>query len=181
LDSFTETPLKSTRDSLNKKYKNLEFFSLYSLKVKAGQEVRASLEIKEKPKRITAAVLFQPVEDGPQFVKMVGSGYFQPNFKIEVEGVIPPFSEAIVVFIADATKNADHLSENVKSLFDGEFSDIQVTDFGTDWTMSDVEVTFATSSQTGKPKQETTIVLEEEVKKLYSPQWLMTVRLDIQK
>ena len=181
LDTFTEIPLKKTRNSLNKKHNNLEFFSLYMLKVKAGQPIIANLHIREKPKRVTAAVMFQPLEEGSQYVKVVGSGYFQAGTNVSVEGVVPAFSEIIVLFIADATKNPDHLPENIKKIFEDEFGEVIITDLGTDWSMSDIEVTFKTKEKQGNTKKESTIVFEDEIEKLYAPQWLMTVRLIIEK
>lgn len=179
LDSFTEIPLKTVRNNLNKKYKNLEFFNLYTLKVKPGQEVIANLRIKDSPKRITGAVLFQQTEAEPQFLKVVGSGYFQLGTNIQIEGVIPNFFKIVVLFIADATRNPDHLSENLKTIFNDETASVQITDFGTNWSMSDVEVTFEAESPKGKSKKEATINFEEEINKLYAPQWVMSIRLII--
>jgi len=181
LDSFTEIPLKTVRNNLNKKYKNLEFFNLYTLKVKPGQEVIANLKIKDHPKRITAAVLFQQTEEEPQFLKVVGSGYFQSGANIQIEGVIPNFTKLVVLLIADATKNPDHLSDNLKSIFDDETASVQITDFGTNWSMSDVEVSFESKSTKGKSKKEATINFEDEINKLYAPQWVMSIRLIIDK
>ena len=45
--------------------------------------------------------------------------------------------------------------------------------------MSDVEVTFEAESPKGKSKKEATINFEEEINKLYAPQWVMSIRLII--
>lgn len=179
LDTFKEIPIRNSRDRINEKYQNPDFFSLYMLNlnhVKNNDLVKIKIKNGDIPVRISFLSIDQKTTESDRVLISHGSTFLDVNKELEAETYFFHYQENMNFMIAERVDHIDQISEMVKSLKTVKDKGYHIKiDYGTNWTMSDLNLEFDILIE--KNKNHTgEITLDELIDAFASPQWVIAIR-----
>jgi len=179
LDTFAETPIKKTKARINSKYNNENFFSLYMLNLNHytnGEKVAFNLQIGDQPLRISFLSIDQKTEEDDRILVSYASVYLEKNGKISDELPVFHYHENLNFIFAEQLNSKDEISNGVKQLqILRERKLFPVVDFGTNWSMSELNLEFDFVDE-NKKNINLEMSFDQLLKQFSNLKWVIAIR-----
>lgn len=179
LDTFAETPIKKTKNRINSKYRNKNFFSLYMLNLNQfadEEKVWFHLQIGKAPLRLSFISINQKTEDENRVLIFHDSIYLKASGTINTQVPVFHYHENLSFIIAEQSDSKENLSLGVKRLINVRQKQlVPVINFGTNWNMSELNLEFDVTEENEKNVQ-VEISFDNLLELFNNLKWVIAIR-----
>jgi len=179
LDTFKEIPIRNTRDRINKRYQDPNFFRLLMLNlnhVKNNEWVRFKIKNGDIPVRISFLSIDQKTAESDRILISHGSIYLDSKKEIEANTRFFHYHENMNFMVAERVSSIHQISDTVKNLELVREAGYRIKiAYGTNWTMSELNLELDLTLENNK-KISREITFDELINSFSSPLWVVAIR-----
>jgi len=179
LDTFKEIPIRNTRDRINRKYQDPNFFRLYMLNlnhVENNEFVKFKIKNSDIPVRISFLSINQKTSESDRILVSHGSIFLDSNKEIEANTRFFHYYENMNFIVAERVSSIHQVSDIVKNLkLIREAGYLIKIEYGTNWTMSELKLELDVTVENNNTVTRE-ITFDELINSFSSPQWVIAIR-----